>query len=156
MSSTTSSSTCTGIPLPIVKLNRAVLLLGIATAIVFQQPVLTTALFIIILAAVVFGKKGSLIFFLGAHLLAKQNQNAKTEDPGLMRFNNSIAAILLGIAQIAFLSGATLAGWILSGMVAVAAAIALGGFCFGCFLYYQFNLQRYKLFGNKISETGEK
>jgi hypothetical protein len=32
-------------------------------------------------------------------------------------------------------------------MVGIAAAVALGGFCFGCFLYYQFNLQRYRLFG---------
>jgi hypothetical protein len=33
--------------------------------------------------------------------------------------------------------------------VAVASAVALGGFCFGCFLYYQFNLQRFKLFGQR-------
>ncbi len=149
MTTTTSSSstTCTGIPLPIVSLNRVVLLAGITAAIVFQQPLVTTALFFIILSAVLFGKKGSLIFFIGSRLLARQNLNAKTEDQKLMRFNNSIAALLLGGAQIAFLLGAPLAGWILSGTVAVAAAVALAGFCFGCFLFYQFNLQRFRLFG---------
>ncbi len=156
MSSTATSATCVGIPLPIVKLNRVVLLVGIASAIMFQLPIVTTALFVIILSAVVFGKNGSLIFFIGSRLFAKQNKNAATEDPRLMRFNNSIAAILLGGAQIAFISGAPLVGWILSGIVAVAATIALAGFCFGCFLFYQFNLQRFKLFGNRAQINEQK
>lgn len=147
--STTSAPTCLGIPLPIVTLNRVVLLAGITAAIVFQQPLVTTALFFIILSAIVFGKKGSLIFMVGSRLFEKQNLNAATEDPKLMRFNNSIAAILLGGAQISFLLGAPLAGWIFSGIVAIAASVALAGFCFGCFLFYQFNLQRYKLFGQQ-------
>jgi len=155
MSSTTATlKTCTGIPLPIVRLNRVVLLSGVVTAIVFQQPIVTSALFFMILSAVIFGKEGSLIFFIGSRLLAKQNKDAATEDPRLMRFNNSIAAILLGGAQIAFLLGNPLAGWILSGMVAIAATIALAGFCFGCFLFFQFKLQRFRLFGSqkKIEE----
>ena len=149
MSAPKTSTTCVGIPLPIVKLNRWVLLVGITTAILIQQPIITTVLFFIILSAVVFGKTGSLIYIIGARIFAKQNKNAPTEDPRLMRFNNSIAAILLGGAQIAFLAGANLTGWILSGFVAVAATIALLGFCFGCFLFYQFNLQRFKLFGHQ-------
>ncbi len=156
--STTSLSSSTsfkGIPFPIVTLNRAVLLAGIAAAIVFQQPMVTTALFIIILFAALFGRKGSLIFFIGSHLLAKQNLKAKTEDHRLMRFNNSIAAILLGAAQIAFLSGAPLVGWIFSAIVAVASMVALAGFCFGCFLYYQYNLQRFKLFGKQEQPYGQ-
>lgn len=156
MSSTVTSATCVGIPLPIVKLNRVVLLAGIASAIMFQLPIVTTALFVIILSAVVFGKNGSLIFFIGSRLFAKQNMTAESEDPRLMRFNNSIAAILLGGAQIAFLSGKPLVGWILSGMVAVAATIALAGFCFGCFLFYQFKLQRFKLFGNRTQINEQK
>ena len=156
--STTSLSSSTsfkGIPFPIVTLNRAVLLAGIAAAIVFQQPMVTTALFIIILFAALFGRKGSLIFFIGSHLLAKQNLKAKTEDQRLMRFNNSIAAILLGAAHIAFLAGAPLVGWIFSAIVAVASMVALAGFCFGCFLYYQYNLQRFKLFGKQEQPYGQ-
>lgn len=137
-----------GIPVPIVKLNQSTLVGGVILGILLQQPLITTFLFVIILGAVIFGKKGSLIFFVGSRFLAEQIKNAPTEDPGLQRFNNSIAAFLLGIAQIAFLAGAPLAGWILSGIVAVAATAALSGFCFGCFLYFQFNLQRYKLFGS--------
>ncbi|MEI6692172.1 MAG: DUF4395 domain-containing protein [Chlorobium sp.] len=149
MATSETSATCAGIPLPIVKLNRAVLLVGISTAIIIQQPLITTVLFFIILSAVIFGKKGSLIFIIGSRIFAKQNKTAPTEDPKLMKFNNSIAAILLGISQIAFLTGADLTGWIFSGFVALAATIALLGFCFGCFLFYQFNLQKYKFFGPK-------
>jgi hypothetical protein len=136
-----------GIPMPIVRLNRVVLLAGITAGAILQQPQITTLLFLIILPAVLWGQKASLVYFVGSRLFEKQNETAPSESPKLMRFNNSIAVILLGLAQIAFLLEATLTGWILSGIVALAALVALCGFCFGCFLFYQFNLQRYKLFG---------
>lgn len=142
-----------GIPMPIVRFNRVILLGGILLAILLKQPLITTALFLIILPAVLFGKKWSLIFQLGSVLFAKQNRDAATDSPELMRFNNAIAAVMLGSSQIAFLFGAPLAGWILSGIVALAAAVALCGFCFGCFLYFQFNLQRYRLFGRKPQKS---
>jgi hypothetical protein len=138
----------TGIPLPVVKFNRWILLAGISVAILVQQPVITAILFFLLFPAVLLGRKGSVIFLVGSKLFAEQNRTASTEDAGLMRFNNSIALILIGLAQIAFIAGAPIAGWIFSALVALAAAIALSGFCFGCFLYYQFNLQRYRLFGN--------
>lgn len=133
--------------MPIVKLNRAILVTGVVAAILLHQPLITTLLFLLILPAAIFGRKGSLVFFAGSRLFAKWNIDAATESPELMRFNNSIAALLLGSAQVAFATGASLTGWILSGAVAVAATIALCGFCFGCFLYYQFRLNRHKLFG---------
>ena len=66
-----------------------------------------------------------------------------------MRFNNSIAVVLLGLAQVAFLLGVPVAGWTLSLMVAVAAGVALAGFCFGCFLFLRFRLYRYRLLGSR-------
>jgi hypothetical protein len=133
------------IPLPIVTLNRATLVVGIAGGFVLQQPLLTTALFAILLPAVLWGQRASLIFQVGRRALAAQNARAAREDRRLMRFNNSIAVILLGLAQAAFLLGAPVAGWVLAGLVAVAAGVALAGFCVGCFLYYQFKLYRYRL-----------
>jgi hypothetical protein len=150
-----SNQLCNGIPMPIVKLNRAILLIGVLAAILLQQPLITTLLFLLILPAVLFGRKGSLVFFAGSRLFARRNRDAATESPELMKFNNSIAAILLGSAQVAFATGAPLAGWILSGTVAVAASVALCGFCFGCFLYYQFRLQRFRLFGKSSGVTSE-
>lgn len=136
-----SSPACaTGIPLPIVRLNRVVILTGVVAAIVLQQPWITTLLFALILPAALFGRRASLIFKAGSRLLARQIEGAETEDTGLMRFNNSIAAALLGGAQLAFLAGLPVLGYGLAAAVGAAALVALLGFCLGCFLYLQFRL----------------
>lgn len=136
-----------GIPLPIVRLNRVVLVSGVVIAFVLQAPVIIAALFLVIAPAALWGRRASLIFKIGSKVFAKQNPNAEQEDPRLQRFNNSIAALMLGGATIAFLLGAWTIGWILAFGVAAAALVALLGFCVGCFLYYQFRLQRTRLFG---------
>jgi len=142
------TNNCLDIPMPIVKLNRWTLLTGVVVGFALQQPLVTTFPFVILLFAVLGGQRYSLIFQIGKRVLARQNVLAETEDRRLMRFNNSIATILFGLAQIAFLFNLTALGWVFSFMVAVAASVALAGFCFGCFLYYQFKLNRYRLFGN--------
>src|SRR5919106_2090720 len=97
------------IPLPIVQLNRWVLVVGVVGGLILRQPLLTTALFLVVVSAVLFGRRGSLIFQAGRLLLAKRNAKAlsagEVEDPRLMRFNNTLAAMLLGGAQLAFLLG---------------------------------------------------
>ncbi len=135
------------IPLPIVLLNRWTLLLGVIAAVVLQQPLITTALFLILGSAALFGSRGSLIYQIGSRVFARWNATAETEDRRLMRFNNSLATIFLGIAQIAFLAHAPLVGWIFSSFAALAAAVALAGFCVGCYLYLRFNIARFQLFG---------
>jgi hypothetical protein len=140
--------TCTdGIPMPIVKLNRWILFLGVMAGLLLQAPLITTALFLLLLPATLFGAKGSLIFRVGTILFARQIPLAEREDAAIQRFNNSIATTLLGLAQVAFLVGRPWLGWVLAGAVAVAAGVAIAGFCVGCFLYYQFKLNRYRLFG---------
>lgn len=136
-----------GIPLPIVTLNRVVLTFGVLLAILTQQIWITTILFLILLPATLFGKRFSLIFFVGKTLLKKQIKNSGYEDAGLQRFNNVIATALLGLAQISFLLGNHILGWIFSALVMLAAGVALLGFCIGCYLYYQFKIQRYRIFG---------
>ena len=140
-----------GIPSPIVKLNRWFLVLGVVGGLLLQEPLFTTVLFIVTLSAVAFGRRGSLIFQVGKRLLAERNAAAQredeVEDPRLMRFNNTIAAVVLGGAQLAFLFGQNVVGWALSLAVAVAAGIALAGFCVGCFLYFRLNMYRHRLFG---------
>ena len=136
-----------GIPLPIVKLNRWMIVGGVVIGLVTRQPLVTTALFLVLLLAVVFGPRGSLVFRVGSSVFAKQNLTAEREDRRLMKFNNSIAVVLFGLAQVFFLIGLPLVGWACSIMVAVAASIALAGFCIGCFLFYQFKIQKTRLFG---------
>jgi len=112
------------IPLPIVTLNRATLVVGIVAGLLLQQPLFTTALFLILLPAVLFGQRASLIFFVGRRLLARWNATAEREDRRMQRFNNTIAVVLLGAAQIAFLLGATVVGWALALLIVAAAVLA--------------------------------
>jgi hypothetical protein len=146
-STITPSQPGDGVPLPIVKLNRWVLVLGVVIGLLSQQPLATTLLFALLLPGVLLGQRWSPIAALGRLLFVRQLPGAEREDRRLMRFNNTIALALLGLAQIAFVAGLPLLGWALALMVAVAASIALAGFCVGCFLYYQFKLQRYQIFG---------
>jgi hypothetical protein len=144
-----SSSECVSlIPLSIVRLNRSTILLGVILAFVLHAPSITTALFVIVALAAAFGRRASLIYRVGMLVLRPSASGPEGEDPRLMRFNNTIAATLLGAAQLAFLAHAPLLGWIFSGIVALAAAVALAGFCFGCYLFYQFKLNRARLFGS--------
>jgi hypothetical protein len=139
---------CNDIPMPIVLLNRWTLLLGVIAAIALQQPLITTALFVILGGAALFGSRGSLIYQIGSRAFARWNATAETEDRRLMRFNNTLATIFLGLAQIAFLARVPLAGWIFASFAALAAAVALAGFCVGCYLYVRFKIERYRLFGS--------
>lgn len=136
-----------GIPMPIVKLNRWTLFVGVVAALLLQAPLVTTALFVILLPATLFGPRGSLIYAVGSRLFAARIPLAEREDAQLQRFNNSIATTLLGLAQIAFLLGHSVLGYALAGAVAVASGVAIAGFCVGCFLYYQFKLNRFRLIG---------
>lgn len=145
---TPDSSDCASlIPLPIVRLNRITILLGVILAYALHQPLITTALFIVVALAATFGRRASLIYQIGTRVLRPAVNRPDGEDARLMRFNNALAATFLGIAQIAFALHAPLVGWIFAGFTALAAAVALAGFCFGCFLFYQFKLNRYRLFG---------
>ena len=136
------------IPLQVVRLNRITILLGGIVAIALRAPSITTALFLVVALAAAFGRRASLIYAIGSRVFGAPEAGPGDEDPRLMRFNNALAAGFLGIAQLAFAFQASLLGWIFAGFTALAAAVALGGFCFGCLLFYQFKLNRYRLFGS--------
>ncbi len=137
------------IPQPVVNLNRWTLVLGIVGGFALQQPLFTTALFLVLVPAVLYGQRVSLIFQVGKRLLPGTQQGAPGVDRRLMRFNNSIAVLLLGSAQLAFLFGVAALGWTLALMVALAAGVALAGYCVGCTIYYRFRIYRYKLIAGR-------
>ncbi len=153
MNATTSapalSPTDRGIPLPIVTLNRWTIVISLVIGFLLQQPLISTALLVVLLAAVLFGPRGSLIFQVGKRLLACSLPTAEREDRRLMRFNNSIAVLMLALAQVAFARGVPVVGWVLCGLLVTAASVALAGFCLGCYLFYQFKLHRYRLLGTR-------
>jgi hypothetical protein len=75
--------------------------------------------------------------FLGS-LVARSH----TEALELQRFNNTIAVVLLTLSVICFSLGFNTAAYIFAGMVALAAFVAICGYCIGCTMYYQFKRLR--------------
>ncbi len=144
---TSSVDSCDdGIPYPIVAVNRGVIVGGVLLALWTNQPLLTTVILALLAPAALFGRKASPIFQITSVLLKEVIAHAPREDQRVQRFNNIIAVVMLGAAQIAFLLGAAWLGWVFSVAVAFAALVALCGFCVGCFLYFQFRINRSRLF----------
>ncbi|MDQ1909147.1 DUF4395 domain-containing protein [Paenibacillus sp. GD4] len=133
----------TEIPLPYVRANQAGMVIIILLAIALQQPVLILALWAIQLISLWQGIRSNLIVQLAAPFLRNRIAGAPTEARELQRFNGAIAVILLTIANVCFwYEESSVWGYVAAGMVALAAFIALCGFCVGCFLYYQFKRLR--------------
>jgi hypothetical protein len=87
-----------------------------------------------------------------SHLLDRDDRSPTFDEPARRRRSAAHAlqqyarCAILGAAQIAFVVHAPVVGWVFAGLAALAAAVALAGFCFGCFLFYQFKLNRARLF----------
>ena len=69
--------------------------------------------------------------------LKKELKSYIPEDWEQQQFNQKIAVACLGIAFLGFLLGWTSIGFIFTTLVAVAAFIAINGFCVGCFILFQ-------------------
>jgi hypothetical protein len=126
------------IPVPYVRANQAGIVLFVLLAILLQQPLLILILWIIQLLGLLFGLRANLFVLIARPFLARLAQGSPTEAQELLRFNNSIAVLLLSVSVISFLiSKSSIVGYVAAGMVGAAAAAAICGYCIGCFLYYQ-------------------
>src|SRR5664279_884631 len=109
-SAPTQPDCVTLIPLSIVRLNRLTILFGVILAYLLHAPLIATALFVVVALAAGFGRRASLIYTVGRLVLRPAEPASDGEDPRLMRFNNALAAIILGVAQLAFLLHAPIVG----------------------------------------------
>lgn len=135
------------VPVPIVTLSRWVYVIVLLAGLMLQQPWLTTLVLALVLPPVLLGRQWNLIGIIGRQIYGAQLRTAPREDRRLIHFNNLIVVALLALAQVAFLLGYSVVGWVFTGMVILAAGLALAGFCVGCVIFYQFKLTRYKVFG---------
>jgi hypothetical protein len=126
------------IPLPLIRLNQSTIVLLVATGIFLQQPLLIYITLVIQLLGLLTEGKANPVIALGKLLLGSRLKNAEKQAAELNRFNNSIAVILLGIATLLLNLEINLIGYIAAGFVAVAAFVAICGYCIGCTMYYQY------------------
>jgi hypothetical protein len=137
------------IPVPIVNFGRWTNLLFLLTALLTNQPWLTTVLFILILPGFIFWGKWNVVGRIGKKLLASKIKGSLYEDKKLIWFNNLLLVIMIFLTQIAFIAGNFLIGWGITLMAITANGFALAGYCVGCVIYYRFRLYRYMIFGEK-------
>ena len=83
-----------------------------------------------------FGRKFCLACVFYFEVIQPRIGEGPIEDARPPRFANIVGSIFLGAATLAFVTGLTTIGWVLTGMVsALAFLAAITGFCLGCEMY---------------------
>jgi hypothetical protein len=84
------------------------------------------------------------VMHLAKFFLKKLPSEYIPENAEQQRFNHVIAVVCLSVGLISYLAHWTVVAYIFTAMVALAAFIAILGFCIGCFIRYQWQQYRYK------------
>ncbi len=127
------------VPLPLTKVNQIGMVVLVLLSYGFQEPLFVYIAFLIQLISLVAGPKLNPVMGVARLALGRERlQRAEKQAAELARFNQTIAAGLLGLASAAHAIGWTALGHIFAGMVALAAFAAVLGYCVGCTIYYQY------------------
>ncbi|ULO05104.1 DUF4395 domain-containing protein [Paenibacillus sp. 19GGS1-52] len=131
-----------GIPRPLVKTNQGFIVISVLlTWLTGQYWILALPLAAGVLG-LVFGYNP--VIKLGAKFLTKERCAYLLEDAEQQQFNQSIAVFCLTAGLVSFIAGWTIAAYIFTALVAVAATVAILGFCIGCFIHYQWKMYTYR------------
>ena len=126
------------VPVPYLRSNQIGIVLTVLIAIITQQPLLIALLWVVQVLGLLLGLKANLFIRLAKPFLKESIKDAPTEEKELSRFNNLLAVIFLTLSLISFALGWNVTGYIFVGMLAIAASLAICGFCLGCFMYFQY------------------
>ena len=124
-----------------LKVNQAVIILALLAAFIFNAPWLTAAVAIVMLIGTAIGRPGFFLVYTGIlrpsgivkpHILA--------DNPEPHRFAQGFGGVVAAVSAALLFLGAPAAGWGLTWLVVVLAALNLfAGFCAGCAVYYWLN-----------------
>ncbi len=81
---------------------------------------------------------------IAKRFLRKEPKAYIPEDWDQQQFNQKIAVICLGLSFIGFITGWNTVGYVFTILVAIAAFVAILGFCIGCFIHYQWKMYSYR------------
>lgn len=130
------------IPRPLVRLNQWVIVSSVLLVWLTQQEW-------ILLLPLIAGLLGLLFRFnpvmqFGKLFLRKPPSQYIPEEWQQQQFNQVIAVVFLFLGLLAYWLNMNLAGYIFTGMVFLAAFLAILGFCIGCFIRFQWQQYRYR------------
>lgn len=131
-----------GIPRPLVKTNQSFIVLSVMLTWFTGQYWILTLPLAAGIAGLVFGYNP--VLKLSARFLRQERSAYVLEDAEQQQFNQSIAVGCLAAGLLSFLAGWTVAAYLFTAMVAIAATVAILGFCIGCFIHYQWKMYTYR------------
>ena len=122
------------IPRPLVRLNQWTILLSV----ILSWLTGITWILVIPLVANLLGILCNYnpILRVGKLFLTKAPSTYIPEDAQRQKFNSSIASLCLAAGLLGYLLHWQVVGHIFTGLVAIASAIAIAGFCIGCFYIF--------------------
>lgn len=131
-----------GIPRPLVKTNQGFIVVSVLLTWLTDQYWILALPLVAGVLGLVFGYNP--VIKLGAKFLRKERSAYLLEDAEQQQFNQSIAVFCLTAGLVSFIAGWTIAAYIFTALVAVAATVAILGFCIGCFIHYQWKMYTYR------------
>lgn len=129
------------VPLPLVRANQTMLIIGTLVAIILRLPMVIYVLFFIALAALLLGPRANLAFRVVRPIFGSKLAFASTEAAEIQRFNQIIAVTMLFLSSIILLTTHFWVGYIFAGFVTIAATSAVCGYCIGCTVYFRYKIR---------------
>jgi membrane associated rhomboid family serine protease len=130
------------IPRPLVKTNQWVIVVSVLVTWFTGQEWFLLIPFIAGLMGLLFGFNP--IMQIAKLFLRKDPKVYIPEDWDQQQFNQKIAVTCLGLGFVGFLAGWNVVGYVFTILVAVAAFVAILGFCIGCFIFFQWKQYQYR------------
>lgn len=130
----------TKVDFSLLKVNQASIITLLVLAYLLNWTWLVAFVAAVMVVGSVWPKAGLFKLFAQRVLLRRGwlKPDVRDDLPQPHLFAQAVGGIFLVAAVLCFLFGATLAGWALTAIVVVLAAVNLFlGFCAGCFMYYQ-------------------
>ena len=124
-----------------LRVNQALIILGLLAAFVLNLPWLTAAVALVMLIGTGIRRPGFFFVYLGLlRPTGVVRPDLPTDNPEPHRFAQGFGGVVAAVSAALLFLGAPLAGWVLSWLVIVLAALNLfAGFCAGCAVYYWLN-----------------
>ncbi|ERN53568.1 DUF4395 domain-containing protein [Alkalihalophilus marmarensis] len=128
------------IPKPLVQVNQVFLIVFVLLSWLIS-PLLF--LFPLVVGIIALAFRRNIIMRAFTPSLKRPAREYVQEDAAQQRFNQWIATICLAVAFISYSFGFEVIMYIMSGMVVLAAALALSGYCIGCTIRYRYMMWKY-------------
>jgi hypothetical protein len=130
------------IPRPLVRTNQWFIVLSVISSWISGQEWILAIPLLAGLLGLVFNYNP--VMRLAKLFLRKSPSSYIPEEHSQQQFNQVIAVVCLALGLASFLIGWTIAEYVFTIMVALAAFVAILGFCIGCFIRFQWQQYRYR------------